>query len=462
MSGPVPRDPGPGLPLPAPAPHRAADAAADETRPGRRRHGPRPIAISDCANFYVSAERLFDPTLAQVPVIVLSNNDGCAVARSEQAKALGIRMGDPLHLIRDKVEAHGVRVFSSNYTLYGDLSRRVVEVYHDYTPSVEVYSIDECFLDLGGLGPPEPHARAMRTAVRRRVGVPVRVGIAPTKTLAKCANELAKKNPVFDGVLDLMDEGVRRWLLPRVPVGDVWGVGRRTEAKLHALGVTTAAELRDMPLRRARMLGTVVLERLVLELRGEPCLKLEEVEPRRKGLAVTRSAGRPMVGFEVVMEALTAHATRAAEKLRGHGLVAGVMTVFFHTNRHKPQAPQHGGARTLQLTPMTHDTLDLVAAARGGARAAWPRRGAERFGYTKAGVILDDLRPLEERPATLFDIPRDGSAALMAALDAVNDSWGRGTLRLASEGVERSWRLRAEHRSPRYTTQLGDLPVVRG
>ena len=259
-----------------------------------------------------------------------------------------------------------------------------------------------------------------------------------------------------------MDEAVARWLLPKVPVGDLWGVGHRTEAKLRALGIGTAADLRDMPLRRARMVGTVTLERLVLELQGEPCLTLEEVEPQRKGLAVTRSAGRPMVGFDTLIEALSAHATRAAEKLRGHGLVAGTMTVFFHTNPHKREAPQNSVSRTVRLVPMSADTLDLVAAARRAAEAAWPRRGAERFAYAKAGVILDDLLPAEDRPRTLFDAPRSGSDALMAALDAVNRRFGRSTLVLASEGFTRSWALRAEHRSPRYTTRLSELPVVAG
>jgi len=209
----------------------------------------RPIAISDSANFYVSAERIFDPTLKGVPVIVLSNNDGCAVARSDEAKALGIKMGEPLHLIRDKVAAHGIRVFSSNYTLYGDISRRVVEVYEDYTPNVEIYSIDECFLDFSGFKDREAHARALRHDVLRRVGVPVRIGIAPTKTLSKCANDIAKKNPIFAGVLDMMDPALADWLLPLVPVGDIWGIGRKTEAKLQGIGIGTAAELRAMPLR---------------------------------------------------------------------------------------------------------------------------------------------------------------------------------------------------------------------
>jgi len=254
----------------------------------------RPIAISDSANFYVSAERIFDLTLKNVPVIVLSNNDGCAIARSDEAKALGIKMGTPLHHIRDKVEAHGIRVFSSNYTLYGDISRRVVEVYEDFTPNVEIYSIDECFLDFAGFKDRTAHAMALRAAVLRRVGVPVRIGIAPTKTLAKCANDIAKKNPIFAGVLDMMDENLARWLLPRVPVGDIWGVGRKTTDKLKALGVHTAADLRDLPIRQARAVGTVVLERIVLELQGEACLAFEDVEPLRKGMAVTRSAGTPM------------------------------------------------------------------------------------------------------------------------------------------------------------------------
>lgn len=420
----------------------------------------RPIAISDGKNFYVSAERVFDASLRHVPVIVLSNNDGCAVARSDEAKALGIRMGQPLHLIREKIERHGVKVFSSNYTLYADLSRRVVDTYEDFTPSVEIYSIDECFLDFGGFRDREAHAREMRAAVRRRVGIPIRVGIAPSKTLAKCANEIAKKNPIFDGVLDMMDEGLANWLLPHVSVGDIWGVAHRTEAKLRALGIGTAADLRDMPLRKARALGTVVLERTVLELQGEPCLAMEEVEPRRKGMAVTRSTSTPITAFDTLFEAITAHATRAAEKLRQHGLVAGTLTVIFHTNKHRPERPQWSAARSTKLTPMSSDTFDLVEAARRCARAGWPKDG-KAYGFTKAGVLLDDLLPIEDRPATLFDAMRPRSAQLMSALDQINDRFGKKTLVVASEGLERSWRLREDHRSPRYTTRIADLPVVR-
>ncbi|MEO8244717.1 MAG: Y-family DNA polymerase [bacterium] len=421
----------------------------------------RPIAISDSANFYVSAERIFDPTLKNVPVIVLSNNDGCAVARSDEAKALGIKMGEPLHLIRDKIAAHGVRVFSSNYTLYGDISRRVVEVYEDFTPNVEIYSIDECFLDFTGFADRTAHARALRTAVLRRIGIPVRVGIAPTKTLAKCANDIAKKNPIFSGVLDMMDDTLANWLLPMVRVGDIWGIGRQTERKLHGIGIRTAAELRDMPIRQARALGTVVLERTVLELQGEPCLSFDEVEPQRKGMAVTRSAGTPVTDFDTLFQAITAHATRAAEKLRQHGLVAGTLTVFFHTNRHRPDRPQYSSSRSMRMTPMSSDTFDLVAAAKKCAQAAWPKGHAEAYGFTKAGIMLDDLVRFEDRPRTLFEVEKPKSHALMTALDQVNDRFGKKTMVLASEGMSRSWQLRSDHRSPRYTTRLSDLPIVR-
>ena len=421
----------------------------------------RPIAISDSANFYVSAERIFDPTLKNVPVIVLSNNDGCAVARSDEAKALGIKMGEPLHLLQDKIKAHGVRVFSSNYTLYGDISRRVVEVYEDFTPNVEIYSIDECFLDFGGFKDRDKHARAMRREVLRRIGVPVRIGIAPTKTLAKCANDIAKKNPIFGGVLDVMDDALATWLLPMVPVGDIWGIGRKTDAKLQKLGIYTAADLRDMPTKQARAVGSVVLERTVLELQGEACIAFDDIEPRRKGMAVTRSSGTPMMDFDTVFQAVTAHATRAAEKLRQHGLVAGTLTVFFHTNRHRLDRPQYSGSRSTRIIPTSSDTFDLVEAARRCAQAAWPKGEGQAFGFTKAGIMLADLIRFVDRPLTLFDVEKPKSAALMSALDQVNNRFGKKTLVLASEGMKRPWQLRSDHRSPRYTTRLTDLPVVR-
>jgi DNA polymerase V len=383
------------------------------------------------------------------------------IPHNNEAKALGIKMGEPLHLLQDKIKAHGVRVFSSNYTLYGDISRRVVEVYEDFTPNVEVYSIDECFLDFGGFQDRDKHAREMRSEVLKRIGVPVRVGIAPTKTLAKCANDIAKKNPIFAGVLDIMDDALATWLLPMVPVGEIWGIGRKTNAKLQKLGIHTAADLRDMPTKQARAVGTVVLERTVLELQGEACIAFDDVEPQRKGMAVTRSAGKPMTDFDTLFQAVTAHATRAAEKLRQHGLVAGTLTVFFHTNRHRQDRPQYAGSRSTRMVPMSSDTFELVQAARRCAEAAWPKGAGTEYGFTKAGVMLDDLLPIEDRPLTLFDSPHATTSAAMIALDQINKKFGKKTMVLASEGMKRPWQLRADHRSPRYTTRLSELPVVR-
>ncbi|WP_386167874.1 DUF4113 domain-containing protein [Sulfitobacter pontiacus] len=259
----------------------------------------------------------------------------------------------------------------------------------------------------------------------------------------------------------MMDESLASWLLPRVPVGDIWGVGRKTTDKLRALGVHTAADLRDLPIRQARAVGTVVLERIVLELQGEACLAFDDVVPQRKGMAVTRSAGTPMTDFDTLFQAITAHASRGAEKLRQHGLVAGTLTVFFHTNKHRPDRPQYTASRTTRMTPMSSDTFDLVEAARRCAEAGWPKSDARNFGFTKAGIMLNDLVRFEDRPQTLFDQARPKSPALMKALDDVNDRFGKKTMVLASEGMNQRWRLRADHRSPRYTTRMEDLPVVR-
>jgi DNA polymerase V len=261
----------------------------------------------------------------------------------------------------------------------------------------------------------------------------------------------------------MMDRSVADWVLPRVPVGDIWGVGGRTKAKLALLGIHTAAELRDMPARQARGLGSVILERTVRELQGEPCIPLDEAPPPRKGMAVTRSAGAPMRDQETVMSALAAHATRAAEKLRQHGLVAGAMTVFFHTSRFSAGRPQFSASRTVQLTPMTSDARDLVRVVRACVEACWPKQGGP-YDFAKSGVMLDDLVAEADRPRTLFDMADAGggrSPAVMAALDAVNARFGKKTMVLAAEGTQQAWKMRAEHRSPRYTTRISDLPVVR-
>ena len=418
-----------------------------------------PIALIDCNNYYVSCERAFDNTLAGVPVIVLSNNDGCAVARSAEAKALGIKMGDPVHLLRDRIARHGIRVLSSNYTLYGDFQRRVLAAVEPFARDVEVYSIDESFLDLAGFEDRDlvAHAQAMRDQVRRWTTIPTCVGIGPTKTLAKLANAAAKQNPLFDSVADLGDPVIRAWVLDRFAVGDIWGVGAATAAKLRALDIHTAGQLRDMPMKQARGVGTVVLERLVAELRGIPSAAVETLEPQRKGMAVTRSFGTPVTDFETMMGAVTQYAMRAGEKLRAHGLVAARLTVFFHTNRFKPERPQYGASRMVTLHRMTSDSFELIAAARRGARHAW----RDGFAYTKAGIMLDDLIEAELRPRTLFEGDCDKRDRLMGALDDINGRFGRFTAVPATQGHIRGWQMRAGMRSPAWTTRVGEVPVVR-
>jgi DNA polymerase V len=420
---------------------------------------PTPIALIDCNNYYVSCERAFDSRLVGVPVIVLSNNDGCAVARSAEAKALGINMGDPVHLIRDKIERHGIRVLSSNYTLYGDMQRRVVASIEAFARDFEIYSIDETFVDLAGFEDRDlvAHVRAMRDQVLRWTTIPTCVGLGPTKTLAKLGNAAAKKNPLFDSVADLRDEAVRTWVLDRFAVGDVWGVGGATAAKLAALGIHTAGQLRDMPMKQARAMGTVVLERLVAELRGVPSGVIETIEPQRKGMAVTRSFGTPVNDIATLMGAVTQYAMRAGEKLRSHGLVAARLTVFFHTNRFKPDRPQYSASRMIALHPMTNDSFELIAAARRGVEHGW----RDGFAITKSGIMLDDLVAAELRPRALFEGDTEKRDRLMGALDSVNIRFGRYAAVPATQGFKRDWKMRAEMKSPAWTTKIEDVPRVR-
>jgi len=418
-----------------------------------------PIALIDCNNYYVSCERAFDSSLIGVPVIVLSNNDGCAVARSAEAKALGIKMGEPVHLLRDKIRAHGIRVLSSNYTLYGDMQRRVVAACDAFARDFEIYSIDETFLDLTGFENRDlvAHVNAMRAQVRQWTTIPTCVGIGDTKTLAKLGNAAAKKNPMFDGVADLRDDAVREWVMDRFPVEEVWGVGGATARKLLALGIGNAGALRDMPMKQARAVGTVVLERLVGELRGVPSDAVETIAPQRKGMAVTRSFGTPVGDFHTLFGALTQYAMRAGEKLRSHGLVAGRLTAFFHTNRHKPDRPQYAGSRTVALHPMTSDSLELIAAAKRGASAAW----RDGYAYTKAGILLDDLIAADMRPRTLFEGDTDKRDRLMGALDEINTRFGKFAATTASQGFTRQWKMRSEMKSPAWTTDIREVPSVR-
>lgn len=418
------------------------------------------FALIDGNSFYCSCERVFDPTLANRPVIVLSNNDGCAVARTAEAKALGIAMGEPFFKIRDLCQENNVAVFSSNYTLYGDMSARLNAIYRQWTPDVEVYSIDESFLDVSHVPPADRTSFGLdlRSTVQRWTGIPTCVGIGSTKTLAKLANHIAKKNADLGGVCDLSNEHVRKTWLDQIEVGEVWGVGAASERKLLSIGVESAGDLSRLSRQLARQLMSVVGERTVLELQGISCLSLESLAPQRKGCAVTRSFGQPVTDLSGMLEAVSSYATRAGEKLRRHGLETAHMAVFMHTSRFNERDPAHSGQTVVNFPEASADTLDLINAAQLGARRIF----REGFRYAKAGIIMNDLVPAHSAPRPLFgERNREKSAWLMSALDAVNARFGRSTLTPASNGLKRDWQARFDRKSPRYTTRLDELPSVK-
>ena len=436
-----------------------------EARRRDRIGGGRAVALIDGNSFYCSCERVFDPKLASVPVIVLSNNDGCAIARTSEAKALGIRMGDPYFKIRDLCRARGVRVFSSNYTLYGDMSGRTNAVYRQFSPQVEIYSIDESFLNLSDVAPGlrGELARDLRATVRAWTGIPTCVGIGPTKTLAKLANHIAKSVPVLDGVCDLTDPVAYAHWLCRIDVAEVWGIGRASLAKLQAMGVESVADLRDLDPRPVRKGLTVVGERIIYELRGAACLPLELVPARRKGCAVTRSFSSRITERAVLEEAIAAHATRLGEKLRREGLGTNHVTVFYHTSEHDRGELMRSVSTTVQLPEHSSDTLALIKAARHGVARTWREPDARPWRYSKAGIVTNDLVPLSHSPQALIGaLDRERSGPLMAAMDACNARWGRGSVVPARAGLvsRRDWNTKFEMRTPRYTTRVNELPIA--
>lgn len=418
---------------------------------------PTPLALVDCNNFYASCERLFQPKLRGQPVVVLSNNDGCVIARSNEAKALGIGMGDPWHLNKSKFAKHGVIVRSSNYTLYGDLSARVMTILRTFTPNLEVYSIDEAFLDLNGFTDLEAHARHLRATVLQWTGIPVSVGIAPTKTLAKVANRTAKKQPGRGGVCLLLNEADQTAALADLALTDLWGVAGRMAARLNKLGITTPLQLRDAEPDHIRTQLGVVMERMVLELRGTPCHAMVERNPDNKSIIASRSFGRPIIQRHELEEAVSSHVERAAEKLRRQKLAASVLRVFVMTNPFKPEEKQYSAAHAVKMPVATADTARLLKAAKHGIDRLW----RDGYRYKKAGVELVDLAPAALVQGDLWTRPDDARRkTLMATVDRLNADNGRSTLLFAASGVRRGWKLRCERRLPRYTTCWDELLTV--
>jgi DNA polymerase V len=415
------------------------------------------LALIDGNSFYCSCERAFDPRLRDKPVVVLSNNDGCAIARTQKAKDLGIRMGEPYHLARQRPGLSSVIWKSSNYGLYGDMSRRMYEVLCQHVAAVEPYSIDEMFLDLAGMSDPVAVSIAVRGAVLKATKVPTCVGIGPTKTIAKLANAVAKKDRGGNGVVDLGDVDARADRYRHIAVSEVWGIGPAAAAKLAARGVITIADFVGLADDDIRKLLSVVGLRTAWELRGTACASFSEVSPTRKSLAVTRSFGKPVEDGQELLDAVASYATRASEKLRRHGLVASAMQVFLMTNRFAKTDPQYINQVTFDIEP-TSDTFAMIASATRAARHLW----RDGYRYAKAGVVLLDLAPSSVQPANLFP-SRDPvrSAAVMRALDAVNVRYGRGTLRPGAVVSKPRWGMRQSNVSPRYTTHIEEILRVK-
>lgn len=414
-------------------------------------------ALVDCNNFYASCERLFRPDLRDKPIIVLSNNDGCVIARSNEAKALGIAMGEPYFKIKALEKKHGIHVFSSNYTLYGDLSHRVMSWIEASWPEVEIYSIDEAFLNLSSM-PKSMHDAFcidLQKSILKATGIPTSIGIGPTKTLAKIANHLCKKKfnlPVFN-VTDQM-----HWL-QSVPIGDVWGIGRQWQKKLTSDGIQTAHDLAKLNPHRIKKQFNVLLMRTVMELQGIPCGGVEEAEPK-KSMMSSKSFGDMQTQFASLAQAISSHCARVCEKARKQHLVAQRLYVFIRSNPFRQDLEQYSKSMECRLVNPTDDTRIITKIATQCLKKLF-KQGIH---YKKVGVMLDDLMDKSSLQMDLFHQPSDHDLnkrdRLMSVFDTINHRFGNHTIQLASEGYCKPWAMKADKRSPCYTTRWSELPVV--
>lgn len=417
------------------------------------------IGICDANNFYVSCERVFNPALNGRPVVVLSNNDRCIIARSNEAKALGLKMGQPIYQIADVLRANNVVLCSSNFTLYGDMSRRMQNILKRYVPQTEVYSVDEAFLDLRGMETDklDELGHTMSRAVRHSTGLPVSIGIAPTKTLAKIASKLCKKYPKLDGACYMHRPEDIEKVLRKTPVGDVWGIGRRYEKMLNANGIQTAYDFTQAPPEWVRKRMTIEGLRTWKELRGEPCIEIVVQDPDKKQICNSCSFPSEVSEPEELRTAVVSFTTTVAEKLRKQRSVCGEIVVFIHTNYFKENAPQSYESLIVPLKVRTDSTLELVAAATDALKAIY----REGFAYKKAGVILSDIAPKAGVQASMFDtLDRGKHSRLMEALDRINATQGRRTVVVASRGFD-PIKMDRQHLSRGFTTDPNDIIRVK-
>jgi DNA polymerase V len=417
------------------------------------------IALLDCNSFYASCERVFDRSLYKKPVVVLSNNDGCVVARSDEAKQIGVSMGAPLFKVEGLLDANDATVFSSNYTLYGDMSARVMEHLRDFTPFVEVYSVDEAFMALDPAKTSlDTLGREIREKIYKWTGIPTSIGIAETKVLAKIANRIAKKSEKAKGVLDLYRSPHKELALEKTAVEDVWGVGAASTQKLRKMGVHTALDLRSVDLRWARKALTVVGARIVLELRGTPCFPLELAPPPKKSITCSRSFAGTLTDFRDIKQAVAVFLTRIAEKLRRHKLAAHSLTVFISTDRFNPSPAPYSNAATYSSAYPTDANQELQSWAFGCLSQVF-RQG---FAYRRVGVLLNGLVPADKLTERMFNDKRwERFRRVMRAVDEINQKFGRDTIRFAVASPVGNWLGKSMKRSQRYTTNLSEIMSIK-
>ena len=415
------------------------------------------FALIDCNAFYVSCERVFNPKLNNRPVVALSNNDGCIISRSKEAKALGIKMGVPLFKVKDIVEKEKVVVFSSNYTLYADMSRRVMNIISSSSPYTEIYSIDEAFVELSSLPIDyESYAHQLRQTILQHTGIPVSIGIASTKTLAKVANHKAKKDDSLNGVCSLVNYNNIDQILELTEVGDVWGVGRRLSKKLINHGIHNAKLLKNCSDSWIRKMMSVNGLKTITELRGISCIPLEEYSMTRKSCCTTRSFGKLLTNLEDIEQAVTTFARRAAERIRSESLAASCVSVFVRTNPFDKKSAYYSNGASRTLSHPTHDSITIIETS----LLLTKRIFKNNYQYKKAGVLLSGLCDESEIQETLFEKNYNQNSDLMSAVDAINYRYGRDTLQMASECKVGNWKQKRENCTRNYTTQIDRLLLV--
>lgn len=416
------------------------------------------IALVDCNNFYTSCEKVFRPDLRDTPLVVLSNNDGCVVSRSKEAKALGIKMGQAWFEIKSQMEDLGVLAFSSNYALYADMSNTVMSILSKFSPRTEVYSIDECFVDLTGMRDIRSISYEMHQRVAKWTDIHVGVGVGPTKTLAKLANHVAKTHPRSKGVFNFnaLTPTQKTRLLSQIPVEEVWGVGRKLTKRLSAYGIHTALELREAHTQTLRSAFGIVLEKTQRELQETQCIELQEVAPDKKQIVSSRSFGQMVTELPVLQDALSTFVANACVKLRKQNGHSAMIQVFLQTNRFRDDLPQYMPSLAIPLPQPTNDTMVVNR----WASYLCERMYKEGYHYKKAGIMMSEISPIAFYQADFLEPAVSSDTRLMKALDSLNERYGRGTVKVSTQGAYKSWQMKAERKSPNYTTNWDELPLV--